>query len=152
MELESGRYVGVLKDFGIGKTKSGLFQAVLSFDIEHEGETVSMNWYGSFKEKAALHTVKALVVCGLVGDDVSVIAEGPSGKGLTLGIKVSLVVEREADESGKIRSRISWINSLGGERFKRVEVMQGLSNLKGLVLEARQKTGIAAPAEDDVSF
>jgi hypothetical protein len=145
-EIKPGKYQARLKDYWIGKTSAGLPQAELLFEFDVDDELKELIWFGSFKEKAKPHTIKALLHCGLKGNDLSTLADGLEGHALELGKEVMITVAKETDDKGNPRLRISWVNPLGGgnfrDRMSRGEVIKSLSLLKGEVLAIRRETGI----------
>jgi len=145
-EIKPGKYPARLKDYWIGKTAAGLPQAELLFEFEAEGEIRELMWFGSFKERARPHTIKALLYCGFQGSDLTALADGPARGALEVGKEVSITIAKELDDKGTPRIRISWINPVGGvgfrDRMSRGELAGSLASLKGDVLSVRQETGI----------
>src|SRR5690606_13826997 len=119
MELvKPGIYNAKLVDYYIGKTNQGLPQAELWFEFEAEGTKRTMPYFGTFKEgKGREITLKALLVCGLRGNDPSILTLGKEGNGLELGKEVSITISQENDQDGRARNRIQWVNPLGGGAF-----------------------------------
>ncbi len=100
--VKPGRYTANVLDHGISETKAGEPQAVIKFEFDFDGSKRELTWFGSFKEKALPFTLEALVACGLKGNN-------PAGA-LEIGKEVSIVVEKETDESGKERNKVRWVN------------------------------------------
>lgn len=143
--ITPGTYTAKIISHSITETKDGNPQASVTFSFEADGKPQSMTWFGSFKEgKAREITVKALLVCGLKGNN-------PAGS-LDIGREVSIVVEDDEGQDGKMRSRIRWVNALGGSRNVIPQDMakSKLADLEGAVMAARQATGIEDT--DDIPF
>ena len=102
-----------------------------------------LTYFGSFKEKAAEHTIKALVVCGLQGAN-------PAGP-LEIGKEVSIVVELDKDLEGNDRNVIRWVNKLGGiiNPMENAEAKSKLEKFAGLVMATKQALGADEPLFDD---
>jgi hypothetical protein len=114
-----GKYRAKALDWGVGKTKAGLPQVIILFEYNQQGdapgttESRQLMWFGSFKEKARERTLGVLVNLGLRGP-VSTMENGRDGKALDETKEVEIVVEHRADESGKIRAGVAWVNEIGG--------------------------------------
>lgn len=139
MSIQPGTYIGKVFTHAITETKAGDPQAAVTFTIDDEGKQKSLTWFGSFKSpKASEITIKALIACGLKGNN-------PAGD-LEIGKEVQLVVEEEEGQDGKLRTRIRWVNPVGGAAsMKKVDPAAAkakLSSLEGAVMAARQATGI----------
>jgi hypothetical protein len=139
-----GTYKATILSHAISETKAGNPQAVVTFGFEVNGSSHTLTWYGSFSEKALPHTLKALIVCGLKGNN-------PAGD-LDIGKDVLIVVENEADEQGRERNKIRWVNALNSIRNVIPKDMAAakLSSLEGAVMSARLKLGVSS--EDDFGF
>lgn len=140
-----GTYKATVLNHAISETKSGAPQATVTFSFEAGGSPHTLTWYGSFSDKALPHTIKALLNCGLKGNN-------PAGE-LELGKEVLIVVEVEVDEqTGKERNKVRWVNSLGAIRnaIPKDMATAKLSGLEGAVMAARQKLNM--PAEDEFPF
>lgn len=141
MALKPGIYTARIADYGITKTKDGLPQVKITFAIDGD----QITWYGSFKERAQKYTLDSLLVCGLVGDDVSTLAIGPASAALDMSKDISLVLA-EQEYDGKTNLRVRWINEPGGQAAQTMnsgeaaQIFEGL-NLKAALLERRQATG-----------
>jgi hypothetical protein len=155
-EIKPGKYQARLANYWIGKTSAGLPQAELLFEFEIDGEPRELIWFGSFKEKARPYTLKALLYCGMKGDDPTSIADGPEGGALELGKEVLITIARETDDKGNPRLRINWINPLGGahfrERVNRGDLRNQLASLKGEMAAVRKETGINDDPENFENF
>lgn len=147
MQIKDGTYIAKILTHTIGETQKGDPQAVVTFSFQTDEGSQNLNWYGSFSEKALPHTVKALVVCGLKGNN-------PAGD-LEIGKEVQIVIENEADDQGKVRSKIRWVNQVGGGVKKMAPELAKakLSVLEGAVMAARQRLGSNnQPDTDDIPF
>ena len=127
--INPGTYVAKVVSHGITETKAGAEQAAVTFSFDGH----QLTWFGSFKEgKAREITIKALLTCGLKGNN-------PAGP-LEIGKEVSIVVADEVGQDGKTRTKIKWVNPIGGIK----NVLAGdaakakLSALEGAVMAARQ--------------
>jgi hypothetical protein len=143
MAIKEGTYIAKVLTHAISETQKGDPQAVVTFSFQTDDGPHNLNWYGSFSEKAMPHTVKALVVCGLKGNN-------PAGE-LEIGKEVQIVIENEADDKGVLRSKIRWVNQVGGGVKKMAPELARakLSALEGAVMAARQKLGASAQADED---
>ena len=128
--IQPGTYVVKIASHAISETKAGLPQAAITFSN-------GLTWFGSFKEgKAREITLKALLTCGLKGNN-------PAGP-LEIGREVSIVVDDETGEDGKTRTKVRWVNALGGG-IKNVispdHAKAKLQGLEGAVMAARSEHG-----------
>jgi hypothetical protein len=141
--IKQGTYLAKVISHAISETKGGNPQAVVKFSLDADGPK-TLTWYGSFSEKAIEITVKALLACGLQGNN-------PAGA-LEIGKEVSIVVEIEKDENGKERNKVRWVNSV--HEIKNVIPQDAakakLSALEGAVMMARQKLGVSD--SDEIPF
>ena len=130
---------------------------MITFEFkDNEGITRHLTWYGHFTEKTIEKTLDALLICGMRGNDPRVLAEGPAAHALNQSQEVSVTVEHEKDDDGKIRAKVRWINRVGGAAFKKMapqDVMRKLGDLRGMVHDRRKETGIkdepTEPTPDD---
>lgn len=133
--MTESRYRATIVSHAISETKAGDPQAVITLSYDSDGPK-SITWYGSFKEKALPHTLKALLVCGLQGNN-------PSGA-LEIGKEVYITIGDEAGSDGKMRTKVKWINPVGG--FRKVMpqdlAKSKLSALEGAVMSARASLNI----------
>lgn len=133
--VKPGRYDAIVKEFGNTKTKDGLPQKAVRFEFEYEDSTRELLWFGSFKGGALPFTIKALLACGLQGNN-------PAGP-LTIGQEVSIVVEVDKDNDGKERNKVAWVNARGGigETMEDVEASSLMEQFSGAVMAARGSSG-----------
>jgi hypothetical protein len=96
-------------DFGVSE-KNTEFVAVV-FRIE-EGENFGerVTWNGYFTEKTIKRTLESLRYCGWSGDMVTDLTGIDKNK-------VQLVIKEEEFE-GKLRTKVEWVNRLGGMAVK----------------------------------
>jgi hypothetical protein len=157
-QILAGKYQAKILDYGIGLTEAGNPQImiILGFD---DGQPRELTWYGSLKEgKAREITIKALLACGLKGNDIDGIADGIGGGPLDADTPVSITVEYETNQNGKSFPRVRWINRSGSALKNKMtkeeaKIKLGCLNLKGEVIAARQETGLKEPKQkDNASF
>ncbi len=141
--IQPGTYKAKLVSHAISETKNGDPQAAITFSFDDGSGQKQMTYFGSFKDGAAKHTLKALLVCGLKGNN-------PAGA-LEVGREVNIVIDEEEGQDGKVRSKIRWVNALGGIRnvIGSDVAKAKLSALEGAVMAARHDLGIA---DDDDSI
>ncbi len=140
--ITPGTYKATLVKHEIRETKDGLPQVAITFSFEADGKSNTMTWFGSFKEKAQPITIKTLLTCGLKGNN-------PAGP-LDIGREVELVIDDEKGQDGKTRTKIRWVNSLGGVKSAIPQDMAHakLADLEGAIMAARANLGNVDP--DDV--
>lgn len=144
--IKPGVYRATILNHAISETKDGNPQAAVTFSFESEGKSQSMTWFGSFKEgKARDITIKALLVCGLKGNN-------PAGD-LDIGREVSIVIENEEGQDGKIRARVRWVNALGGVKnvLPADQAKAKLDALAGAVMAARNDLNMP-DTDDEIPF
>jgi hypothetical protein len=144
--VKPGTYKATIISHAISETKNGAPQAAVTFSVEADGKSQTMTWFGSFKEgKAQEITIKALLVCGLKGNN-------PAGP-LDIGREVSIVVEDEKGEDGKVRSKIRWVNAIGGVKnvIPQDMAQAKLESLMGAVMAARQEHNVP-DGDDEIPF
>lgn len=142
--IEPGTYKATVLKHGISETKDGSLQAVVTFSLDAGGPK-TLAWFGSFKEKALPHTIKALLVCGLKGNS-------PAGP-LDIGREVSIVVDEEIGQDGKTRTKVRWVNAIGGAIKNVVDqniATAKLAALEGAVMAARHDLKIPESASEDM--
>lgn len=146
--INAGKYLGKVLDYGIGKTKDGEPNIMLMFGFkDSSGVDQDLIWRGSLKEgKAREITIDALLILGLVGNDLSLLAHGNGSGVLNQEKEVQLVVEHET-YNGKTFAKVRYINEVGGGAFKEkmgkdeaITKLGGL-NLGGDVFARREAKG-----------
>ncbi len=146
MTLAPGHYKARALDADFGFAGTGTKQVALSFEIldgDERGEHIS--WYGFFTQNTAERTVESLRHCGCVFPDDRL--DDLNGLGNT---EVELVVEEETSERGEAKSRVRWVNRLGGgvalgSRMDEVEKRALSDEMRGYVVASRP-AGTSAPA------
>lgn len=147
--IKAGKYPAVIEGFALRSTNKGDPMVSVCFGVKDaEGGSHSLYWNGTFGPNALEKTVEALLVCGLKGNDLAILAKGPAGGGLDMTKEMQVTVEyQENSKDGKMYPTVRWINEAGGARFKNVmpeaeavAKMRGL-NLGGHIAAARAKTG-----------
>lgn len=144
--VPAGRYNAKVVTHAITETLHGEPQAVIRFGFETKDGYRELTWFGSFKEKAAEHTLKALVNCGLKGAN-------PAGE-LEIGKEVSIVVSIEKDQKGADRNKINWVNKLGTilNSMESSEAKSKLDRFSGAVMALKQKEGVDKDEDDEIPF
>lgn len=143
--MKPGTYTAKVQSHAISETKAGLPQAAITFSVQAEGRAEgraeTITYFGSFKDGAQKHTIKALLACGLKGSN-------PAGA-LEIGKEVSIVVEDEEDMTGKVRTKVKWVNALGGgiKAMDQNLATSKLADLAGAVMQARQDMGIEVDSD-----
>lgn len=142
--IRPGNYSATVASHAISETKSGAPQAVVTFNVKTDSGLQKLSWYGSFSEKAIAITAKALLACGLKGNN-------PAGD-LEIGKEVSLVIENEINQEGKEITKVKWVNKPGA--IKNVispEIARmKLSSLEGAIMQARAENN--NPDDDVIPF
>lgn len=134
--LSKGNYKARAIGGEFGQAKSGTDQVVVVFEVTEGPDRGSrISWYGFFTEKAQARTIESLQHCGCTfpGDTVTDLT------GLDLN-EVELVVDVETYE-GKERSKVQWVNKLGGPNLKNqmgaAEKASFADRMRGLVASKR---------------
>ena len=151
---------GKLIDYGTSKNGQGNLQVFGQFQVELnnkndtplEGPNSNVKnliWYGHLStEKGREVTVKALLVLGFQGEDLSEISKGPEGGALDMGRLVDMNVGEEADQSNPpvMRMRLKFINAPGGGvgNVERLDVSEtkkllGDLNMKAMLTSVRKE-------------
>ncbi len=131
MSIGPGTHTAKIVSHTITETKAGDPQASIEFAVGDD----RIHWFGTFKEgKGRDITIKALLACGLKGDN-------PAGP-LEIGREMSIVVDDETWE-GTTRTKVKWINHLGAVKNMNPKDLAKakLANLEGAVMAARQTMG-----------
>lgn len=133
--VKPGKYLARIVEHAITETKSGEPQAVVKFGFDVEETYRELNWFGSFKEKALEHTLRALVNCGLKGNS-------PAGP-LELGKEVSITVETDVNQDGKERNVVRWVNKIAtlGKKVDDMTAKAKLEKYSGAVMALKQREG-----------
>jgi hypothetical protein len=112
--IAEGTYTGRVLNHGVQKTSNGGAMAVVAFGLkDDEGSKHTVYWRGSFAGGAREHTIKALMTMGLRNvNDLPKLAEPGSGC-LDTAAELSLVIEHETGDDGKVYARVRWVNRGG---------------------------------------
>lgn len=109
-----GKFTGKIVDYGIQETKNKNLLAVIQFEFMGNDEKLHRNtWRGSFNGGALEITLKTLILCGLVGNDPAIIADGISSGALNTKKEYLLTLKNEIGSDGKTYTKISWVNDIG---------------------------------------
>lgn len=109
--VPAGKYKARGVNAELGFAETGTEQVCVTLSItgeEFPGET--LHWYGFFTEATARKTLEQLKTLGFKGDWSTF--DGISDN------EVSVVLVDEPDKNGVLRTRVKWINSLGGSGIK----------------------------------
>ena len=150
----AGRFRATAKEGDYGYAKTGTEQVAVLFELETGSR---LTWYGYLTEKTQDRTIESLLHCGV--SNIETLAG--------LGSKeVELVVQHEADQEGKTRARVAFVNALGsGGVAMKTRMSDGArksvaARLKGNFMKMQREQGVApalkrddAPlADDDIPF
>jgi hypothetical protein len=159
MAIQPGIYQAKIVDYGIGHTKAGDPQVMILFEFNGaEGQRHEMTWLGTLKEgKGQEITLKALLTCGMRGNDIDALADGVVSNILDVNSPVNITLQLEPNQEGKQVLRVKWINAVGGKVFRdklsrnEAKIKMGALNLKGAMAAVRAETGIKdAPRQQAV--
>ena len=132
---------GTLKARGVeaalGFANTGTEQVAVLLDVtDRDGEVHQLTWYGFFTEKTTERTFESLRALGWNGEDLFDLS------GITAN-EVSVVVEHEEDDRGKVHAKVRWINGGGGLAMKaRMDAGQAkafAARMRGQALASKQK-------------
>lgn len=140
--VRPGTYSAKVGDHGVTETKSGAPQVAVKLSFETPDGPRQLTWFGSFKDTVVEHTIKALVACGLQGNN-------PAGP-LEIGREVSIVVDVDKDQDGKDRNIVRWVNAPGGvlKKLASKEAAAKLEKFAGAVAAYKNKTGAGAAVKN----
>ena len=157
-KIEPGKYEARIVNYGIGQTKAGDPQVMVLLEyLDKDGQSHEITWYGHVKSpEAANITAKALLCCGMRGNEIGDLADGVESGVLDTETPVKITVELEPKQDGNgTYARVKWINRLGGQAFQGrltksdAKLKLAPLNLKGAMMMARQETGIADKPKSD---
>lgn len=134
MKLNPGRYKAIVIDKDVTENSKGNAQVVIRLEIEHDGTTTQMNYYGQTEGKALEFTLKALVACGIKGNNLF--------DEVTIGKEVSVTVDQDKNDPSKVR--IAWINKPMGEGLGKT-----FDPAKGRAAFAKFEGALAALRKDE---
>ncbi len=108
--IPEGRWRARAMNAELGYTQAGSEQAVVNFSLSGEQDADvdhrMVTWWGSFKDKAKPHTIKALLTCGWDGEDFAEFTGIDTNE-------VELVIIHEPDLKGQDRHRVRFVNAIG---------------------------------------
>lgn len=107
--MNDGTYSAVVIEGLLGVASTGNEQVAVSFETtDGDGNPTGerIGWYGTFTDKAAPWTIKALRTMGWKGDDLSDLES-------IKGTPVSIVVKAE-EHKGKMYPKVQFVNPPGG--------------------------------------
>jgi hypothetical protein len=128
----------------LGFSSKGTEQIALVFALTGEGyEDQQGTWFGYLSDAAAKYALASLRAAGWTGDDIS---ETPlPGVG---DVECEVVIENEEYE-GKTRSKIQFVNRVGGVVLKTpmtdAQRKSFAARMKSAAVASRQENGVAAP-------
>lgn len=130
MSLKAGTYNAKIEKYGIGTTKAGMAQVVVTFGVElPDGEGVqSLQWFGSLKEGRAREiTFEALKELGFAGGPLTKLIN-ESHAALDKAKTIEVTVEPNT-YNGKTTMRIGWIGKRGSALATNDEAIAALAAL-----------------------
>jgi hypothetical protein len=145
-QVAPGIYRARARASAFGTSSKGTKQIAVVFELTGANTTegrqyvgASLTWYGYFSDKALERTLESLEYAGWNGHDLRDLTSLGSAE-------VELVVADETnDYTGETRSRVQWVNKLGGiamkDRMSEGEVAAFAASLQGSVLAWRQRKG-----------
>ena len=161
---QPGTYTAKVVDFGLMKSKAGLPMAAVMFEYQmKEGGSDRLTWFGSFKDGARKFSIETLVRLGFKGKNGADLVRGNGSGVLDQTKDFEIVVANEAYE-GKTRSKIKFVNLVGGSSFREkmsaseATVLMGGLNLEADFMESQMANGIKGEPvppvaqEDDLPF
>lgn len=135
-----GKYKARGVEAALGMTKSGNEQIAVLVEITH-GDYAGdqLTWYGHFTDKTTERTFESLRALGWEGDDLMDLRGIGSNE-------VTIVIEHEEGNDGRVRARVKWINSGGGglamkERLDEGSARAFAARMKGAAIASRSKGG-----------
>lgn len=138
MEMTDGVYRARAVSATLGENSKGNEQVAIQFRFlaaELVGQTIT--WYGTFTDKSADISIKALRACGWQGNDLTEL----------LGIDandVDLVVANETWE-GKSRTKVKWVNPINalamGTPLAQDKAKAFAARMKGTILAFDKSNG-----------
>jgi hypothetical protein len=145
--IAPGRYRARGVEAALGMTGTGKEQvAILLRVVEEGGENhgAELTWYGYFTEKTAERTLESLRHLGWTGDDLTDLSGIDANE-------VSIVVEHEEGQDGKLRARVQWINAPGGglamkDRLDGAAAKAFATRMRGMAIASRDKQRAQAGA------
>jgi hypothetical protein len=144
MNIPNGKYVAKIIDYTVNADEGKTPNIEVRFSFVVDGSETEWSWYGYVTEKAMKTTMRALVAMGLSTPDLDRLADGVESNILDHLTPVVIDVENETYE-GKTRSKIRWVNKMGGRSFERLAPTQAkaaVSPFKGFAAAFLAENGI----------
>jgi hypothetical protein len=157
-KIREGNFSAKVIDYAITASKSGDPMACVLFKlVDHDGDSHSLSWYGSFKGGAAKWTCKNLALLGMKGEDPAVLAEGFGNGALNTEMDFEVVVQYETWNE-KTFPKIKFINLPGSSKFQN-KMDKGEAKLKfqgmdfgGHFAEAREEMPKGIDSSEEIPF
>lgn len=139
----SDQRIGKISNYALQETKAGGVMAVVQFEfLDDDGQRHKLSWRGSFTGGALEWTIKTLLICGLQGNDPTVMADGPSSGALNMDKDYSLTLKNEVGTDGKTYWKVAWVNPVGfSKSLDRASAVSRLGDLRGQIASLRKETG-----------
>lgn len=147
--MNEGQFTAKISNYGLQETKNGNVMAVVQFEFDDtESKRQKLSWRGSFNGGALEWTLKTLLICGLIGNDPTVIADGPSSGALNTDKEFNISVKHEIGNDGKAYWKVSWVNEVGfSNLLNKVSAVAKLGDLRAQVATLRKETGYDKKSE-----
>lgn len=141
--MNEGQFTARISNYGLQETKNGNVMAVIQFEFEDsESKKQKLSWRGSFNGGALEWTLKTLLICGLFGNDPTVIADGPSSGALNMDKEFNITVKQEYGQDGKAYWKVTWVNEVGfSNLLNKAGAVAKLGDLRAQVAALRKETG-----------
>lgn len=141
--MNEGQFIAKISNYGLQETSKGNVLAVIQFEfLDEESKKQKLSWRGSFNGGALEITLKTLLICGLVGNDPTVIADGPTSGTLNQEKEFSITVKHEYGQDGKAYWKVAWVNEVGfSNLLNKAGAAAKLGDLRGQVAALRKETG-----------
>ena len=147
--MNEGQFTAKISNYGLQETKNGNVMAVVQFEFEDsESKRHKLSWRGSFNGGALEWTLKTLLICGLTGNDPTVIADGPSSGVLNMEKEFNITIKHEIGTDGKAYWKVAWVNEVGfSNLLTKAGAVAKLGDLRAQVAALRKETGYDKKAE-----
>lgn len=141
--MNDGQFIAKISNYGLQETKNGNVMAVVQFEFEdHEHKRHKLSWRGSFNGGALEWTLKTLLICGLYGNDPTILADGPQSGALNTEKEYNITVKQEIGPDGKSYWKVAWVNEVGfSNLLSKAGAVAKLGDLRGQVAALRKETG-----------
>lgn len=109
--IPEGTFPAVARGHQWGTAKTGTEQIAISFELlGGPAAGRQLTWYGYFTEATWERTMQSLRYAGWKGGDLADLG--------SLDQKVNVVIAHEADQEGRMRARIQWVNGYGASSIR----------------------------------